>query len=385
MNTISSHKNKILIVDDQHKNIQVLGSILRQENYIIGVATNGKQALDALSEANDYDLVLLDVNMPVMDGFEACIAIRKQEKLKDIPIIFLTAMVDAESIVKGFMIGGQDYVTKPFNSNELLARVGTQLELKQRKDELKQMNDLLEIKVAERTEELNIANQKLLQLDAAKSEFLNIISHEIRTPLNGILGILSILNEFEIEEEVREMLDILDSSAIRLEEFSMKALDISLLNINGVEALKFEETNIHELISFQINNAKEKASLKNISLIEKNETTDTFTMLDETYIHKCFSHLIDNAIKFGKENSEVIINKSSSNGNFIITIEDEGVPFPENYNTIDIGPFRTISHIDNDPGLSLYISKQIVELHMGTLEIKNTTNGARITLSIPIS
>ena len=211
--------HKILIVDDQQKNIQVLGSLLRLENYIVGVATNGKQALEILIESNDFDLVLLDVNMPIMNGFEACRAIRKNENLKEIPIIFLTALVDTESIVKGFDVGGQDYVTKPFNSKELLARVSTQLELKHNRDKLKQVNKWLEKKVVERTEELNIANGKLLQLDTAKTEFLNIISHEIRTPLNGIVGPLTILNEFQLPPDVTSMIEVLDESAKRLADF----------------------------------------------------------------------------------------------------------------------------------------------------------------------
>lgn len=381
MNDKKNHK--ILIVDDQQKNIQVLGSLLRQEDYIIGVATNGKQALEILIESNDYDLILLDVNMPIMNGFEACKAIRKHENLKEIPIIFLTALVDSDSIVMGFEAGGQDYVTKPFNANELMARVNTHLELKHNRDRLKQVNNWLEKMVAERTEELKKANSQLLNLDTAKSEFLNIISHEIRTPLNGIVGVLGIINEFQLPEEIKEWLDVMEISANRLEEFSYKALDISLFNTKGKDALTLNPADLTDIISSNVIKFKSQADDKNISLIQQNESNDTLTMLDETFMNKCFSYIIDNAIKFGNKDSQVKINMEGSNGNLVIFIENEGKPFPEDYDISKLQPFNTSSHIDKNPGLSLFLCKQIIEAHDGQIGTVNTQNGAKVTVTIP--
>ncbi|MBI9034580.1 MAG: hybrid sensor histidine kinase/response regulator [Bacteroidales bacterium] len=374
---------KILIVDDQQKNIQILGSLLRQENYIIGVATNGKQALEILIESNDYDLILLDVTMPVMNGFEACKAIRDHKSLKEIPIIFLTALADTDNIVSGFEAGGQDYVTKPFNSNELLARVKTHLELKHSKDQLKQVNKWLDEKVAERTEELSIANKKLLQLDTAKTEFLDIISHEIRTPLNGIVGALSLLNEFQLPQEVNEMMNILDLSANRLEEFSIKALDISHFNAKGEEALFLKYADINEITVSNIEKHKESAEEKNINIVQKRESEDTFTKLDEAFMDKCFSYLIDNAIKFGNTDSQVLIKTTSDNKSILVSVENEGIPFPENFNISNIQPFNTNNHVDQNPALSLFLCKQIIEAHDGKIEIMNTNKGARVTVIIP--
>ena len=124
-------KDIILIVDDNPKNIQVLGGILRKE-YNLGIATDGKQAIEMVEKIHP-DLILLDVMMPEMDGYEACGKIKKSEHSK-IPIIFLTARTETEDIVKGFDVGAQDYVTKPFNTAELLARVHTHVELKKARD-----------------------------------------------------------------------------------------------------------------------------------------------------------------------------------------------------------------------------------------------------------
>lgn len=374
---------KILIADDQQKNIQVLGSLLRQENYIIGVAMNGRQALEMLLQSNDYDLVLMDINMPIMNGIEACKAIREHENLKEIPIIFLTALVESESIVMGFEAGGQDYVTKPFNSNELLARVNTHLELKQNRDSLRQVNNWLEQKVKERTEELTVANRQLLKLDTAKTEFLNIISHEIRTPLHGIIGALGILNEYHLPEEIKELLFIMEISANRLEEFSLKALDISLLNTKGKAILNLKREDLTNIISSKVNALKSQADKKNISIILQKEGRDICTMLDKTYIDKCVSYLIDNAIKFGNKNSEIFIKTMEHSKNLMVTIEDEGKHFPDNYNFSDIEVFGTNSHIDQNPALSLFLCKKIIEAHNGNIEIGNTQNGAKVSFVLP--
>jgi len=128
-------QHKILIVDDTPKNIQVVASILQNNHYAIGFATSGKKALEAI-ENGDYDLILLDVMMPEMDGYETCLQLKKKKKMSHVPVIFLTAMTDSESIIKGFNVGGVDYLPKPFNTEELLVRIKTHLKLKDYEDNL---------------------------------------------------------------------------------------------------------------------------------------------------------------------------------------------------------------------------------------------------------
>lgn len=383
--TMAEKNYKILIVDDQQKNIQVLGSLLRQESYIIGVATDGKQALRTLLKSKDYDLVLLDVNMPGMNGFEVCKTIRNHENLHEIPIIFLTAMVESESIVRGFESGGQDYVTKPFNSQELLSRVKTHLELKSSRDKLSQVNEWLEDKVLEKTRELQAVNGQLIQLDSAKSEFLNIISHEIRTPLNGIVGILDILNELELPEGINDLLEILELSANRLEEFSAKALDISLFNTKGKDALTPKVVDIYKILSQIISTKEKQADQKNINITLQDISNTTILMVDAIFIEKCFSYILDNAIKFGKINSQIFIQITSSGNNLLVAFQDEGEALPEGYDIASIKPFGTKSHVDENPALSLFLCKQIMDAHTGQIDLKNTNDGVIVTLTIPNS
>jgi phosphoserine phosphatase RsbU/P len=140
----SAKQFKVLVVDDNPDNIQVIGNILKERNLVVGYALNGQQAIELLKYTLDYDLVLLDVDMPLMDGFATCRLIKGDKELMDIPVIFLTAFSETEKIVAGFEAGAHDYITKPFNLNELLVRVNTQLKLKFKTDQVNQMNQLLE-------------------------------------------------------------------------------------------------------------------------------------------------------------------------------------------------------------------------------------------------
>jgi DNA-binding response OmpR family regulator len=143
-------EENLLIIDDIPENIQVLGHALAKEHYSVSFATDGQQALEMIAE-NDFDLILLDVMMPHMDGYEVCRCLKSMPTKKDVPIIFLTARTEPEDIVKGFEVGAVDYVTKPFNAPELLARVRTHIELtnarkmiQRRNRELARKNDALE-------------------------------------------------------------------------------------------------------------------------------------------------------------------------------------------------------------------------------------------------
>ena len=148
---------KILIVDDVPKNIQVVGNILLKENYQITYTQTGIQAI-SMANDNDFDLILLDVMMPNMDGYEVCKILKSSNKTKNIPVIFLTAKTDNESIIKGFEVGGVDFLTKPFNAKELLARVKTQLDLKEKTELQEKANAELALKNQQITASIRYAH-----------------------------------------------------------------------------------------------------------------------------------------------------------------------------------------------------------------------------------
>ncbi|MDM8565634.1 response regulator [Candidatus Halobeggiatoa sp. HSG11] len=197
-------KPLILIVDDTLKNIQVLGSILLEHEYDIHVARDGQQALDAIDTINP-DLILLDVIMPILDGFETCRRLKANAKTKHIPVIFLTAKTTDEDMLKGFELGGIDYVTKPFSSVVLLARVNTQIKLYQ-----------LQKKMQEYTIELEQRNQ---QLDA----FSRTVAHDLKNPLNTVIGYSDELAEICIQDnllddELRLQLNLVAKAGHKMED-----------------------------------------------------------------------------------------------------------------------------------------------------------------------
>ena len=136
---MKTNNYKVLIVDDIEENLQVVGNILSEHNIVILLAKDGRQAIK-VAQKKQPDLILLDINMPEMNGYEACEFLKNDEQTKEIPIIFLSALNEKEDIIKGFSLGGVDYISKPFNKAELLSRVFTHLELKQAKDQLKNQN-----------------------------------------------------------------------------------------------------------------------------------------------------------------------------------------------------------------------------------------------------
>ena len=318
----------ILIVDDVPKNIQVLGSILRPLGYNVEFATNGRQAIQWVRE-NNFDLVLLDIMMPEISGFEVCEEIRKIERYSDIPVIFLTAKTDGESIVKGFELGAQDYVTKPFEANELLARVKTHLQLKRSRVLLAEMNKWLENEVAERTAELLAAKKELEELDHVKTEFLKLLNHEIRTPLNGILGGLSIIQDFDLPEEVGQFLQMLDLSAKRLEKFSYKALDISAMRTMGKDALNLKVNNIIEILHEVISKMSELAKTKDISINMACFNEDIRVLTDQVKMGNTLSYILENAIRFSDIGSDIFITAEMKNNQFICSIKDQGTGFSD--------------------------------------------------------
>jgi two-component system sensor histidine kinase/response regulator len=164
----------VLVVDDNPKNVQIIALLLNELKYKIIIAVNGKSAIDLVERVHP-DLILLDVMMPGMDGFEACQIIKSNPENENVPIIFLTALSEKVNIVKGFEVGGVDYITKPFNKEELISRIKTHLELKFARDKMQQMTN------------------HLVELNSIKDKMFSVISHDLRSPLGSIKMTLDFL------------------------------------------------------------------------------------------------------------------------------------------------------------------------------------------------
>jgi DNA-binding response OmpR family regulator len=198
---------RIMVVDDTPQNLTLLQDMLRKHGYQVFILPDGDMALKAAAR-NPPDLFLLDIRMPGLDGYEVCARLKEDRSTAEIPIIFLSALNETEDKVKAFRAGGVDYITKPFQSEEVEARVRTHLKLRELQRELNERNLNLESLVSRRTRELDEAYERLSLLDQIKSDFLTIISHEMRTPLNGMLGIGELV--FDLAPESSELIELRD-------------------------------------------------------------------------------------------------------------------------------------------------------------------------------
>ena len=207
---------RILVVDDTPALTQLLEKMLAVRGYSPRSALSGKLALEA-ARAEPPDLILLDINMPGMSGYEVCEQLKADAALKEIPVIFLSALDETIDKVKAFRVGGVDYVTKPFQLDEIHARLETHLRIRSLQLQLSGQNERLEKRVEERTRELAKAYERLQELGRLKDDFLGMISHEIRTPANGVLGIGSlVLDLCPASEERNHLAELFAQSSLRL-------------------------------------------------------------------------------------------------------------------------------------------------------------------------
>lgn len=371
---------KILIVDDIPANIQILGNILSTENFQIAYAQSGQQAL-AVVKHQKLDLILLDIMMPYMDGFEVCRTLRSQKETAEIPIIFLTAKADMESIIKGFEVGGQDYITKPFNAAELLARVNTHILLHEQKKNLKTLNEDLENRVLKRTRELDSAYKRLDHLEKAKTDFLSIISHELRTPLNGLAGLSTLLSQTDLNDEQKEYIRYLKDVSDRLARLSEVALLITSLKVQ-----KYEADLMPTAVKYLVESAaltfgkKDKNSSPRLKL--RNVTKDVMISAASDLIKKSLEFILENAKNHIRSNGEIELSVEADKESVEILCLDNGPGFDQEAleHPFELFYNSDIAHTQGT-GLSLAAVKLIMDIHGGNLKIENReTGGACVRL-----
>ncbi len=391
MSTKINQNKKILIVDDNPRNVEVVANLLSGDNYDIEFAISGMEALEWVDRAS-FDLILMDIMMPGIDGYEACRKIKEKETCRDIPVIFLTAKTDTESLSKAFQAGGVDYVSKPFRATELLARVATHLELKQRREELKEFNTRLEEKVRERTLELQESNKKLSialkdlkQLDNTKTDFLHMVSHELRTPLNGILGGVELLKTHSFSDEIMDYLSILDLSTRRLERFSYKALDITQLQTMGPSVFHLNKISLSDFVETFIKEYEKTNKVQPGRLMFHSDTTNSLVEVDNNYFRKVLGILVENALQYSPENKPVLITLKEKDDKLVCIIKDQGKGFAESMLESSMMAYLPgVEHQDQRTGLSLHFARMVIHYFNGELQFSNAPEGgAVVSLVLP--
>ncbi len=336
----------ILVVDDNKENLKLAGSILKENGYKIAVALNGESAIKIL-EKNSFDLILLDVMMPGIDGFEVCRRIKYNEKLKDIPIVFLTAKDQSKDLVDGFAAGGVDYITKPFNKDVFLARVSTHVELKQSRD-------------------------MLVELNATKDKFFSIIGHDLRSPFTSIIGFSDLLVRAVKEkdyDEIQEYADVIQKSSNLSLDLLLNLIEWSRSQTGRME-FNPEHCEMVDLISKATLLYDDIARQKSITI--QNVLPDNlFVVLDKAMISAVLRNLISNAIKFTMPDGKITVSTKEMQKEIIFSVEDNGVGIPRNrvdeLFRIDQSYSSCGTNQEKGTGLGLIICKEFVEKHGGKI------------------
>ncbi len=367
---LAATENRILIVDDTPANIQTLTAILKANGYQISVATNGKQALDVLARVHP-DLILLDVMMPEMDGYETCRRLKADEQLSQIPVIFLTAKTETADIVQGFELGAVDYVTKPFNTHELLARVRTHLALLHQQRELQENY------------------RRLSELERLRDSLVHMVIHDLRSPLLGLSGCLQMLQsdlDGKLETEQVEDLDSALTAAVRLSEMVTSLLDVSRLEA-GEMPLHKQVCDLRPVISTAIESLGGLVKGRNVIFTPPEEPVSL--CCDPDVAARVVANLIGNALKFTPKSGEVRVTTMVEGNTVRTAIKDTGPGIPPEYRERIFEKFGQVEGREEgkkySTGLGLTFCKLAVEAHGGQIGVDSEVGqGSTFWFKLPV-
>jgi signal transduction histidine kinase len=416
-----TEKHVILVVDDTPENLRVLGDMLEHEGYEVQVATNGQDALEIAAAVPAPDLILLDIMMPEMDGYEVCRRLKADLTLQRIPVIFISALGMAEQKVKGFREGGVDYVTKPFQAEEVVARVTTHIQLARAEElkrevaermrveealktlaeelqvkndrlihtqeELRILNAELEARVMERTaqiesaysqisllnedlcrrsQELEQKNQEIAEANRHLESFSYSVSHDLRAPLRHINGFVRILLEDygqSLQEEAKKLLDRVAAGCDRMDLLTNELLQFSRFARQPISKSNLETT---LLVQQVIDELDLKHREKPAELIVHDLPP---CMADRQLLQQVFQNLIGNALKFsGKaDHPRIEIGTLQQEGQTVFYVKDNGVGFEMQYADRLFGAFQRLHKNEDFPGtgIGLFLANNIITRHGG--------------------
>lgn len=362
---------KILLVDDNPTNIRVAAKILRQKNYNISFAQSGRDALQKARSIN-FDAILLDIMMPEMDGYEVCEKLKSDPKTKQVPVIFLTAKTETENVVRAFELGGADYVTKPFNSQELLARVETQVRLKKS------------------LESLESINKDLKESNNTKDKMFSIISHDLLGPIGNIKESLEVIVSGEVKMDEDNLHGFLQTvwASVNSSYSLLENLLFWARNQQGQMAYKPKLIKLVSLVNNTFHLLEGVAGQKSIAL-KSDISKDMMVFADKNALKTIFRNLLSNAIKFTEMKGAVTVNaKSRDDGFLLISVADSGIGMDQKTKDNLFQKFKNEPRWGTDGekgvGLGLVITREFVEKHGGTIWVKTEEGkGSTFNFTLP--
>ncbi|MEC4883234.1 MAG: response regulator [Scytonema sp. PMC 1070.18] len=432
-----SYKGSILVVDDTPDNLRLLSAMLTAQGYEVRKALNGKMALTACQMVLP-DIILLDINMPGMDGYEVCKKIKQEDNIKDIPVIFISALDDVLDKVKAFDAGGVDYITKPFHGAEVLLRIENQIKLRSLQNQLKEQNFLLQkaLKDLQVSQVKQIQNEKM----AALGQIVAGIAHEVNNPVSFIYGNLEYVSQYvqalvnvvgvyqreypnptpKVQQTVKEIdLNFIINDLRKLMGAMYRGADrirqivLALQNFSRHDEAQMKSVNIHEGIDSTLlmlqHRLKETVNRPAVTVVKEYGNLPLVTCYPGE-LNQVFMHILNNAIDAldrGVGGDEEEINNFSplsrvssscllptirihtgltSNKTVKVGIADNGLGMDETVRSRLFDPFFTTKPVGKGSGLGLSISHQIiVQKHHGQITSHSSLGqGAEFIIEIPV-
>jgi two-component system, sensor histidine kinase ChiS len=389
---------RILIVDDEPINIRVLKGILKHENYSIITAARGDEAIKIIDSNSDLDLIILDMMLPDMLGYEICSLIRERYSLFDLPILIMTADSRAESVVVSFECGANDYVRKPFDRLELLARVKTLIDLKHLVGQALELEKKV-VSTSKQVEEIseNFEENKkrlsdLMEYDRLKTEFLANISHELRTPLNVIWSTIQLLQSKISETSLDEMtltkyLKIMNQNSLRLLRLINNLIDTTRID-GGYLSINLSNNNIVYVVEEVALSAADYMKAHGINLVFDTEVEEKYMAFDEDMLERIILNLLSNAVKFTGRDGLISVDVYDLGDKVQIAVKDTGIGIPEDKLQRIFDRFAQVdssmSRRSEGSGIGLSLVKSLVEMHQGTIDVNSKVGeGSEFIIELP--
>jgi len=364
---------KILIVDDDRLNLRILGGILKGEGYVLAEADSGERALELYATFRP-ELVLLDVMMPGIDGFETCRRLKRDYGDKCAPVIFITAKNESDDVVEGLGAGGVDYLPKPFKPKEVLARLRSHMQ-----------NQIL-------SEQQKLLVEQLSKADAAKNRFLGMAAHDLRNPLASIRGLAEFLREGAVgplNPDQIELIETIHAASQSMLEMVNELLDVATIE-SGELKLHLEPCNLGELTAKCVTLINMEAAKKKTHVAYELPAPPVTLVIDAAKMKQVIDNLLSNAVKYSPPGSTItaIVQAGATPGTCHILVRDQGPGIPEGERDKLFKDFSRLSIKptggENSTGLGLAICRKIVEAHRGTIVAENLpSRGCEFRVTLP--
>lgn len=388
----------VLIVDDSIYNIQLLSLMLVKQGYKVRQATSGLEALDQVNQLLP-DIILLDIRMPDINGYEVCLRLKSNPKTKDVPIIFISALEEPSEKLEAFSVGGVDFINKPFQLVEVLARIETHLRLCALQNKLQEQNEQLQLSA----EVLSRSLKHERELSQMKTDFISVVSHEFRTPLTTIQSAAELLEYYEwtkeeqveqlhqIQSEVKHMTALMEDvlflsrsnsnkAKINLTQFDLLSFCNQLLR--QIQRTCAKDYTLNSFVYISLTNT----SIENLHL--QNNLPNLFLKMDKKLLRQILTNLLTNAIKYSPDNKVVDFQLTVEKGHVTFVVSDRGIGISEEDLEHLFSAFHRGKNVGILPGtgLGLSIVKRCVDTHGGSISVESQLGiGTKFTVMLPTS